>query len=238
MKHQLLIFQLTLFTFVPLQYSFPQVVSSSHVYLWKYALPCHVFRWLHLPFFGIASQNEWGTELMHLYFSCNHLSFFNSESERNAVDRNKAIHLCWAISFKYGWKCECKRELLGEPSLLKDCLKCSYKWLGTLLCRSMHDVEVTSSSWVNHHSTAEVRETDNLQNLSILSIRNLWEWCYSWFLVLELLIFKYRSLRLSCEQLLCGCILITKKTKRKVSYRKILDEFKISNTELEYNCEA
>lgn len=30
-----------------------------------------------------------------------------------------------------------KGENLGETSLLKDCLKCSYKWLGKLLCRSM-----------------------------------------------------------------------------------------------------
>lgn len=115
MKH-LLICQLTLLPFLLPQFSFPQVFSSSPVYLWKYALPCHVFRWLHLPFFGIASQNEWGTELIHLYFSCNPLSFFNLELERNAIGRNKAIHLCWTISFKYDWKCECKRwtELAEE----------------------------------------------------------------------------------------------------------------------------
>lgn len=100
MKHQVLICQLILFPFLPPQYSFPQVFSGL-------MSTCENMHCLVMfsdnsicLFFGIASQNEWGTELIHLYFSCNPLSFFNLELERNAIGRNKAIHLCWTISFK------------------------------------------------------------------------------------------------------------------------------------------
>jgi len=44
------------------------------------------------------------------------------------------------------------------------------------------------------------------------------------------LIIKYMSSRLSCEQLLSGSILITKKTKGKsIGNSKILEELRISN---------
>lgn len=90
-------------------------------------------------------------------------------------------------------------------------------------------VEVTSSSWRNHHSRAELRETENLQNLSILFLKSLW-------VMLQLIfdaenhIIKYVPSRLSCEQLLSGSSLVTQKTKGKsVSNSKILAELKISN---------
>lgn len=139
MKHQLLICQLlpSLFSHhsIPFLKSFPVLVSTCENMHCLVRFSDHSVR----LFVGIASQDEWRPELIHLrlHFSCNHLSFFDSESERNAVSSNKAIHLCWKISFKSGWKQECKRQVLGEPILLKDCLKCSHKWLGTLLCRTV-----------------------------------------------------------------------------------------------------
>lgn len=99
--------------------------------------------------------------------------------------------------------------------------------MGFFKCNEKHDVEVTSSSWVNHHSTTQAGEMENLQNLSILSIRNLWEWCYSWLLMLKLLIIKYRSSRLFCEQMWLHSY--NEKDKKKVSYHKTLDESRISN---------
>lgn len=156
---------------------------------------------------------------------------------------NKAIHLCWKISFKSGCKWECKIKVLGDLSLLRDRLKCGHTWLGTLLCRSTlrfnsdgfsqeqwkvlcwgHIFKLGKSS--QHNWSRRNRE---LKYLSILFLKSLWVMLQLIFDA-ENLIIKYVSSRLSCEQLLSGSSLITKKTKGKsVSNSKILDELRASN---------